>query len=547
MPGAVISPSARDRQVRQLALIHRVARIATDTLPLADRLQRVVLALKQHLRCDFVACVAIDAVDGRFRCAALSTDVPTAIHVGYHRAIGTGVVGEVAATGRTLYLPDVREHANYVEMTPGTRSELCVPVRRNGEVVAAINAESRREDAFANDVDLVETIAEQLAGIFAAAALDAEQRRRTALAEMLGELMRAALDADGLDQTLKRIVDFFRTRFSLETCTVMLADESGERMRLSAQAGRSVFEAVDGSDWPHALGIVGRAFRTGRTQFVPDVTADPDYLLCSEAVVAELALPIRFRGRVIAVLNLESTTAETFDAANRQMLAMLAEQIAGAIHVASTNERLSRTNRLVEEKSAALLQANARLREVNARLERLSHMDGLTGIANRRRFDEALTSEWRRAARSGHALALLLVDIDAFKPYNDGYGHLAGDDALRRVAAALSGALSRGADLVARYGGEEFAVLLPETGIDDALRVAAHLRDAVKRLGLAHARSRTGTLAVSIGVASVVPNAAAPVAAFVAGADRALYRAKAAGGDRVEVDEEIATNPEVDQ
>ena len=547
MPGAVSSPSARDRQVRQLALIHRVARIATAALPLADRLQRVVLALKQHLRCEFVACVAIDAVDGRFRCVALSTDVPTAIHVGYHREIGSGVVGEVAATGRTLYLPDVREYANYVEMTPGSRSELCVPVRRNGEVVAAFNAESRRDDAFAGDVDLVETIAEQVAGIFAAAALDAEQRRRAALVDMLGELMRAALDADGLDQTLKRIVDFFRTRFSLEVCTVMLADESGERMRLSAQAGGSVFEAGDGTDWPHALGVVGRAFRTGRVQFVPDVAADPDYLACGDAVVAELALPVRFRDRVIAVLNLESANVETFDAANRQVLAMLAEQIAGAIHVASINERLSRTNRLVEEKSAALLQANARLREVNARLERLSHMDGLTGIANRRRFDEALTSEWRRAARAGHALALLLVDIDAFKPYNDGYGHLAGDDALRRVAATLSGALSRGADLVARYGGEEFAVLLPETGIDDALRVAAHLRDAVRRLALAHAYSRTGVLGVSIGVASVVPHAAAPVAAFVAGADRALYRAKAAGGDCVEVEAEKAENPEVDQ
>lgn len=533
MPRAGPTLSARDREARQLALIHRVARIATGALPLRDKLQRVVLALKQHLRCEFVACVAIDGAAGRFRCEALSTDVPTMIHVGYGREIGSGVVGEVAATGRTLYVPDVGKHPNYIETMPDTRSELCVPVCHNREVIGALNAECRREDAFADSVDLVATVAEQVAGIFASEALDEEQRRRTALLGMVGELMRAALEADGLDQTLQRIVDFFLSRFRLENCCVALVDDAGEQLRLSAHAGESVFHAGGGREWPPALGVIGRAFRTGDAQYVADVGTDPDYVTGSGAVIAEFALPVRFRDRVIGVLNLESAHAETFDASNRQMLSVLAEQIAGAIHVAGINERLSQTNRLVEEKSAALMQANARLREVNARLERLSHMDGLTGIANRRRFDEALTSEWRRAARHGHALGLLLVDIDEFKPYNDGYGHLAGDDALRRVAAALSGAATRTEDLVARYGGEEFAVLLPETGPDEALRVAGHLRDAVRRLRLTHAHTTRGVLTVSIGVASVWPGESLSPAEFVARADRALYRAKAEGRDRI--------------
>jgi diguanylate cyclase (GGDEF)-like protein len=536
MPGAGPSLSARDREARQLALIHRVARIATATLPLGDKLQRVVLALKQHLRCELVACVAIDAAAGRFRCAAIATDVPTAIHVGYGRPIGSGVVGEVAAHGRTLHVPDVRTHANYVETMPGTRSELCVPVRHNGEVIAVLNAECRREDAFAGSAVLVETVAEQVAGIFASNALDEEQRRRTRLVAMIGELMRTALEAEGLDATLQRIVEFFLARFALESCAVLLADDTGEHLRRSARAGRSIFHTSSDDDWPATRGVIGRAFRTGQAQHVADVAADPDYLAGNDDVVAEFALPVRFRGRVIGVLNLETAHADTFDEANRQTLTVLAEQIAGAIHVAVINERLSLTNRLVEEKSAALIQANTRLREVNARLERLSHMDGLTGIANRRRFDEGLTSEWRRALRHEHPLALLLVDIDEFKPYNDGYGHLAGDDALRRVAVALSGALSRATDLVARYGGEEFAVLLPETGIDEALRAAEHLRGAVQRLNLQHAFARAGVLSVSIGVASTMPDAKASAADFVARADRALYRAKAGGRDRIEVD-----------
>lgn len=525
----------REREARQLALIHRIARIVAENLTVRARLQQIVRLLQDHLHCEFVACASIDLRSGRFRCEALATDIPSMIHVGYGRDLGSGVVGEVAASGQTLYVPDVARHANYIETMPGVHSELCVAMRHNGEVMGVINAEAMRCDAFAEEIDLLETIAEQLAGMFAAERLYSEQRQRVELLGMLSELSRTAIDADGLDEVLLRIVQFLRERFALESVGVLLADSSPDRLRFSAHAGNSVFHGRSGGDWPATLGVVGRAFRTGQAQYVADVIDDPDYVLGNPAVTTEYVLPIRVRGEFVGLLNLEAADPEALSEANRQMLDALADQVAGAVHLAATNARLLEINRLVEEKSAALGQANLRLREANRQLEHLSHRDGLTGIANRRRFDETLAAEWGRAQRHAYSIALLLLDIDDFKGYNDGYGHLAGDDALRQVARALSEALGRAEDCVARYGGEEFAVLLPQSTLADARQVAAHIARAIAQLALPHAYSRAAQhLTLSTGVAALVPQPGLDALTLVTRADGALYRAKALGRNRIE-------------
>ena len=536
MPPSETSDSAsRAREANQLALIHRIARIAAENLPLAERLRQVVRLLREHLGCALVACASIDRGSGRFRCEALDTEMPSDVHIGYGRELGSGIVGEVAANGRTLYVADVAGHPNYVETLPGTRSELCVAIRHHGEVMGVINAEALQPEAFGADIDLLETIAEQLAGMFAAERLNCEQCQRLRLLGMLSELSRAAIAADGLDEALLRIARFLRERFALESVGVLLVEGQPPRLRFKAHAGNSVFHGRSGGDWPDSLGVIGRAFRCGKAQYVADVIDDADYVLGNPAVAAEYVLPIRLRGEVIGLINLEAADPRSLSEANRQMLDALAEQISGAVHMAATNAQLREINRLVEEKSAALGQANRHLREANRQLERLSHRDGLTGIANRRRFDEALALEWSRALRHGHSLALLLLDIDDFKGYNDGYGHLAGDDALRQVARALNEALGRAEDCVARYGGEEFAVLLPQSTLAEAESVAAHVAEAVARLALAHAFSRAAPyLTVSIGVAALVPQAGLDALALITRADGALYRAKTLGRNRIE-------------
>lgn len=182
--------------------------------------------------------------------------------------------------------------------------------------------------------------------------------------------------------------------------------------------------------------------------------------------------------------------------------------------------------------------SEAQLASANAELSRLASTDGLTHLANRRRFDEALGQEWRRAAREETPLALLLLDVDRFKRFNDEYGHQAGDACLRAIAAAIGRPPCRPGDLIARYGGEEFAVLLPGTDAAGAAEVAERVRSAVEALCRPHAGNAEcgGIVTVSIGVGSVRPSldaGAAGTDALLVAADLALYAAKRDGRNRV--------------
>jgi diguanylate cyclase (GGDEF)-like protein len=162
------------------------------------------------------------------------------------------------------------------------------------------------------------------------------------------------------------------------------------------------------------------------------------------------------------------------------------------------------------------------------------YIDGLTGVYNRRHFDERLASEWGRAQRSHSPLSVVLLDVDFFKRYNDHYGHQAGDDCLRRIAVALQQGLRRPADLVARYGGEEFVCVLPETDLDGAMAVAQELERRVRQLDMAHARSDVASVvSVSLGVASQGGQASGDAGALLAQADTQLYKAKSTGRGRV--------------
>ena len=163
-------------------------------------------------------------------------------------------------------------------------------------------------------------------------------------------------------------------------------------------------------------------------------------------------------------------------------------------------------------------------------LEELSFKDGLTGVANRRMFDSILDVEWTRARRNNHSLALVMLDIDYFKQYNDRYGHIQGDDCLKRVARALSSAATRSRDFFARFGGEEFVLVLPETDEKAALKIAERCRNLIFKEQIPHEHSPVGQLlTVSIGVGALVPTHEDEPLRFVDGVDKQLYRAKQQG------------------
>jgi two-component system chemotaxis family response regulator WspR len=187
-----------------------------------------------------------------------------------------------------------------------------------------------------------------------------------------------------------------------------------------------------------------------------------------------------------------------------------------------------------DEAYRALAALKHQLEVKNTELQRLSTVDGLTGLANRRRFDELLEHECRRARREGAPLALIMTDVDFFKKYNDGYGHQGGDECLRRVAAVLAQGARRPADLAARYGGEEFALVLPQTTLEGAVIVAETLRSGVSALNILHSGSSVAShVTLSLGVAVAEPDSPhLEPAALIEQADAALYEAKRAGRNR---------------
>ncbi len=342
------------RAGRQLAMLNRIARLAVQDLAPGPMLTRIVEALATEFDWEFVACVGIDEERGEFVCRALHSRLPTDVAVGYRRPLGSGVVGECAATGRTLDLDDTTGHPNFIDTLGGTRSELCVPVIHEGRVLAVLNAESPRFGAFRGQRALLETVAAQVAGVLHAAAL-------------------------------------------------------------------------------------------------------------------------------------------------------------------------------VEK----LQEANRQLQEMNRALESSARIDALTGIGNRRRFDHWLAEAGSASARSGRPMAVLIADVDHFKAYNDGYGHPAGDECLRRIARLLEHRLAGTAFRLARYGGEEFAAVGIDVDPATAQAIAETLRAGVEAAALDHRDSPSGSLTISVGVAVGVPATGAPEA-LTAAADAALYRAKRGGRNRVE-------------
>ena len=212
---------------------------------------------------------------------------------------------------------------------------------------------------------------------------------------------------------------------------------------------------------------------------------------------------------------------------------VLMSQLVLAIH----RERQRMEHHL--SRQAQRLQRLVRLRtqeltEANRRLQALSECDGLTGVANRRHFDQVLEREWRRCLRRGEPLAVGLLDVDHFKAYNDRYGHLKGDETLQRVAQALQQVVGRAEDLVARYGGEEFAVILPGLDRREAALIAERLRSAIEALAIEHTwDGPERRITISGGLVSRIPDAQGDHQTLVAAADQLLYAAKERGRNRV--------------
>ncbi|HHQ47454.1 MAG TPA: diguanylate cyclase [Acidobacteria bacterium] len=357
-----------------------------------------------------------------------------------------------------------------------------------------------------------------------------EVRMRTEEIERTGEILQRINEGVGVEEVLELVWETFRPLIPYDRISyaelldgggrvgVVWVRSSSDEIRLpvgfeALTAGTSLSAVLEQNE-PRILNDLQAYLREH-----PDSV--PTRLIVEEGMRSSLTVPLRGLEQVQGFLFFNSREPGAYTADHVRIIQRLASQLGVIIG----------KSRLHEE----LIVAKWNLEEANRRLESLARIDPLTGLGNRRFFEDRLESEWRRQLREGGSLGLILVDLDNFKEYNDTYGHQAGDVCLRKVAGVLQSVARRAGDEVARWGGEELAVLLPGVDAEGARRVAEELRREVTELKMEHRNSPVAPfVTISVGCASLIPSPGHGSEELVRAADTALYRAKENGKNRIE-------------
>jgi len=358
--------------------------------------------------------------------------------------------------------------------------------------------ESVKLDAFgAEDIQTLEPLAKHAVTAIQKARLFANAQASLRAISTLQSVSQTILSSLDLQQIFQSVVQLLKDTFQYTHVSIYILRD--QVLHLEAQAGYP--EELVIREIPAAVGITGRTVQSKQTQFVRDVTGDPAFLRADHDIESEICVPLLKDDIVLGVLNVEGEPGHPLSDDDVRVLNALVGPVVIAIENASLHHEV------VE----------------------LALTDGLTGVYNRRAFDQMLAGELNRARRYVYPLSLVIIDMDNFKEFNDRHGHLAGDDRLREVARLLRANL-RGPDILARYGGEEFALILPCTGKEKALVLAERLRAAAEKC-VPLKNDGNGPIAgytISIGVASFPENGQTAEALLYA-ADQAEMRAKKLG------------------
>jgi diguanylate cyclase (GGDEF)-like protein len=362
---------------------------------------------------------------------------------------------------------------------------------------------------------------------------DLSEEARRAYLDLLSRVALALTNVTDLHASLHMVARELTQVFNTRGSTVTLIDEAREDAEVVA-------EFFTDSRLPSVIGMkvpldtpAWKQLDEARHAIVID-RPDVDPLLGNVRAVMQarrvsqlLVAPMFARDLLIGNVSVSHEPGRTFVTGEVK----LAETLAAAVAQAVDNARLYNATNRARDKAEAM---SRELEAANRELAWLSVTDTTTGIPNRRRFHEVLDEEWRRAIRNRQPIAVMMIDVDSFKGFNDHYGHQQGDACLASVAVALQGGLLRAGDFIARYGGDEFVAIFPNADEATARDQAARLCDRVRALAIPHAKSAVAPHAtVSIGCAATVPEPDATPDILVAAADRSLYDAKRAGRNRV--------------
>ncbi|MGA8154129.1 MAG: diguanylate cyclase [Terriglobales bacterium] len=429
------------------------------------------------------------------------------------RKVDNGLTEYILRTGQPLLiradLEKARERLGITFKPQNPAKCFCgAPIQLGGKSAGVMAARSvEREYVFEErDLEVMQTAAGQVAVAVENARLFAEEQRRSRQFAFLNSISKTAISSEDAEQMLLEIVGHIQKNFRFDHIGIGIFDYTRKDIEIKAEAGTTA-KAL-GKRIPLGVGILGRVARTGESALVQTTAGDTllqGVLPDSRAV---LCIPITYGETLLGVLNVESRREDAFSPQDVLIMNTLADLLATALH-----------NSFVFQK-----------------LQQQSITDGLTGIKTRRFFWEALTSEWKRASRSGRPFSVVLIDLDKFKEVNDSLGHLEGDLVLARVGRLLE-QKCRQSNVVARYGGDEFIILMPETGVDQAQSLADRLRIWLSTDPMLQEHHITG----SFGVASF-PVHGLSAEDIIRVADSGMYASKHAGGDRVSTNDDFGTD-----
>ncbi|HEX6879100.1 MAG TPA: diguanylate cyclase, partial [Terriglobales bacterium] len=422
------------------------------------------------------------------------------------RKFGEGLTDHVIRTGAPLLIKSnvdkKRSEMGIHLRRRSVRCFLCVPLRMGGRTAGAVGVSSDREFAFdERDLTVLETAAGQIAVALENALLFAEAQLRAQHLAVLNHISTRAISSQNAEEMLPEIVSEIQRNFQFDYIGIGILDYAAKDLEIKAEAGEGI--KLLGKRIPLGEGLMGHVARSCEFTLAQGDHFQAGLIEQSRSV---LCIPLSYGDTLLGVVNIESIKESAFSIQDVLLLRTLGDLLSTALH-----------NAFIFQK-----------------MQHQSITDALTGLKTRRFFLEALTQEWKRASRSGRPFSVVLIDLDKFKEVNDTEGHLEGDLVLARVGRLLE-QKCRQSNVVARYGGDEFVILMPETGVEQALTLSERLRLWLATDPMLSERHVTG----SFGVASF-PLHGSSTEDIVRVADAGMYVSKHAGGNRVSTAEEVS-------
>ena len=484
------------KKMEKIAILYQASQGILSTFELDEVLKQILITVRDHFHVPNAAVLLLDSD---------RNELYVRQHLGrgsesnsLRVPIGSGITGSAAHLKSTLNIGDVDSDPRYICGTATTRSELAVPLLVRGEAVGVLDIQSTELNAFDEaTVAMLTMFSNQASIAIENARLYSLVEKRATQLEAINAIARQATAVLVLEELLPKLCELVHDHFDAAHVAVFLKDKSGLQLR-SHMGKLSPYQ--EEHDLRSAKGLAAIAFRTGAPVREHDLANNRDLEPAFKGAQSELCLPLIFYGEKLGVLALEGERPQDFSKYELDALTAVADIFAVAI------------------KNCQHFEA----------ARQLAYRDGLTGVFNRRFFEERIFEEIERCKRYNTELAVLMIDIDQFKAVNDNFGHMLGDEVLKEVAQIFIQQL-RKTDVVCRYGGEEFVILLPQLSADRVLEVAEKLRRLV------HACPFPGVaipVSISIGIAHLPENGDSRDE-LIAAADSALYAAKQSGRNTV--------------